>query len=116
METYSQEQYREDCEQFSPRIAFHTALMHRIPKKYEANVIAMLKAHPQVIETHVIETCTAMLGIRWGCKAAKVPELLRLMTVWSKGDITYHLGDKQLSFGMPVTITFAISEAVEDQA
>ena len=89
--------------------------MRRIPKKYEKKIIALFKAHPQVVETHKIETCTAILGILWRCKAVEVPKLLRLMTARSKGDITYHLGDKQLSFGMPVTITFAISEAVEDQ-
>ena len=90
--------------------------MRRIPKKYEKKIIALFKAHPQVVETHVIETYTAILGIHWRCQASEVPELLRLMTARSKGDITYHFGAKQLSFGMPVTITFAISEAVEDQA
>ncbi len=115
MEIYSQQQYREDCQTLTPRIAFCMALMRRIPKKYQAKVIAMMKAHPQVVETHKIETCIAMLGIHWRCKAAEVPDLLKRMTVRSNGDITYHLGDKQLSLGMPVTLTFTIPEAVEEQ-
>ena len=116
MEIYSQQQYREDCELLTPRIAFCQALMRRIPQKYQANVIALLRAHPQVIEMHKIETCTAMLGIHWRCQAAEVPELLRLMTARSNGDITFHLGDKQPGLGMAVTLTFTIPEAVEDQA
>ncbi len=114
METYSREQYREDCQRSWPLIVFFLAVMRRIPKKYEKKIIALFKAHPQVIDTHKIETCTAILGFRWRCNAAEVPELLRLMTVRWKGDINYRLGDKQLSLGMPLTITFTIPEDVEE--
>ncbi len=115
MKPYSREQYREECQRSWPIVDFCLAVMRRIPKKYEKKIIALFKAHPQVVDTHKIETCTAILGFRWRCNVAEVPELLRLMTARSKGDITYHLGDKQRSFGMPVTLTFTIPEAAGDQ-
>ena len=109
------QQYLEDC-QISPLIAFHRALMRRIPKKYEQQVIALLRKHPEVVQTQRLEITTLQLGILWRCPTPAVPDLLRRMTARSNGDITYYVGENPSGRGQLVTLVCAIPEASEEQA
>ena len=110
------QQYLEECRKLSPRLAFLMAVMRRIPKQYEQEVVTLLRVHPQLVETQVLETTTAWLGLIWECQAPEVPMLLQDMTAQSHGEITYSLGAQQPGLGCSVRLAFTMPEAMEEQA
>ena len=110
------QQYLEDCRKLTPRLAFLMAVMRRIPKQYEMQVIALLRKYPSLAQTQVLETTTAWLGLIWECQAPEVPTLLQDMTSRSHGEITYSLGAQQPGLGCPVRLAFTMPEAMEEQA
>ena len=112
MNPYRQ-QYLEDCRKLSPRIAFLSAVMRRLPKEYEPQMIALVRKYPSLVQTQVLETTTAWLGIIWECQAPEVLTLLQRMTAQSHGAITYSLGAQQPGLGFPIRLVFTIPEAVE---
>jgi hypothetical protein len=109
------QQYLDKCRKVSPLIAFLVAVMRRVPKQYEQEVVTLLRVYPQIVATQVLETTTAWLGIIWQCQATEVPTLLQGMTERSHGEVTYSLGAQQLGLGCPVRLKFTIPEAMEEQ-
>jgi hypothetical protein len=110
------QQYLDNCRTVSPLIAFLVAVMRRVPKQYEQEVVTLLRVHPQIVETQVLETTTSWLGIIWECQATEVPTLLQGMTARSHGAITYSLGAQQPGLGCSVRLAFTMPEAMEEQA
>ena len=105
------QQYRKISTHFSPMIAFHRAVMRRVPKQYEPQIATLFRIYPKVAKKHRLETNTTMLSILWDCQPLDIPTLLERMTAGSPDEITYRVGELEPGIGHPVRIEFAIPEA-----
>ena len=109
METLKQH-YCKISTYFSPMVAFHQAVMRRIPKQYEPQIATLFRIYPKVAKKHRLETNTTMLSILWDCRPTEIPNLLERMTAGSLDEITYRVGEFEPGIGRPVRIEFTIPE------
>jgi hypothetical protein len=109
------QQYLHDC-RLSPQIAFHGALMRRIPKKYTKHVVALIKAHPTVPETQSLETSMVTLCELWQCSVTDVRGLLKRMTAPCQDAMTYEILESEHALNATVRLVFNIPEAREESA
>ena len=100
--------YRKDERKMQHLIDMTKAVLARIPKKYEEHLIALFRHFPDASETQTVESTAAYLGLIWHCGPEEVPRLLHLMTVRSRGAMTYRIGDPQCCLGATIQIQLTI--------
>jgi hypothetical protein len=105
--------YRRDERKMQQLLDLTQAVLARIPKKYEEQLIALFRHFPEASETHLVETTTAYLGLIWHCGggAEEALQLLSPMTVRSRGGMTSRIGDSQFCLGATIQIQFTIDIA-----
>jgi hypothetical protein len=96
-------------------MALTVAVQRCLPKKYAPAVLALFRAHPEVLVTRTLRLSTAELRLLWRCRAADLPHRLALMRRGSKGALTFHLEEGAPGLGPTVHLCFNVPDTLPPQ-